>query len=127
MKQENSEKITPEDITLEFVTNNENIKMTDINNANDLSMYCYTNCDDNSNNLVKKTRGIVFNKDKIIVRSLGFTSDYTIHNKEIVNSNNNEPIWQAAEMAANTLIKIGQHNIRSRFCPDVSVGWAHPY
>ena len=84
MKQENSENITAEDITLEFVTNNENIKMTDINNANDLSMYCYTNCDDNSNNLVKKTRGIVFNKDKIIVRSLGFTSDYTIHNKEIL-------------------------------------------
>ena len=25
--------------------------------------------------------------------------------QEIVNSNNNEPIWQAAEMAANTLIK----------------------
>ena len=25
--------------------------------------------------------------------------------KEIVNSNNNEPIWEAAEMAANTLLK----------------------
>ena len=55
---------------------NNEIKLLDSDPDNKLTLYSYIRCDDESNDIVKNSRGLIFHNDKLLVTSLGYTADY---------------------------------------------------
>ena len=55
---------------------NNEIKLLDSDPDNNLSLYSYIRCTDDSNDIVKNSRGLIFHNDKLLVTSLGYTADY---------------------------------------------------
>ena len=54
------------ELTREIISNNSNIKLTDHSIEDNLSMYCYIQCDTmNSNNLIKQSRGLIYHNDRL--------------------------------------------------------------
>ena len=72
------------ELTREIISNNANIKLTDHSVSDNLSMYCYIQCDNDSNNLIKKARGLIYHNDSLVIKSLGYTDEYTEDDKEII-------------------------------------------
>jgi len=65
------------------IEKNENIKMTDSND--DLKVFCYLNCDQNSDDFVKETRGVVFDIDnQIVMKSFSYTNECSENDKELL-------------------------------------------
>lgn len=62
------------------------IKETDKNEELNLSVYCYTTCNlETENEIVKECRGNVFHEDKMIIKTLGFTPEFTHLESEQIN------------------------------------------
>jgi hypothetical protein len=54
------------------------IKETDKDDQLNLSVFCYTVCNlETNNDIIKECRGNVFHEDKMIVKTLGFTPEFT--------------------------------------------------
>jgi hypothetical protein len=71
-------------LTYELIVNNENVVKTDENK--DLEVYSYKNCHRNDSNLIKKCRGLIFEKDTktLISRSFPYTPEYSAHEKDLI-------------------------------------------
>jgi hypothetical protein len=79
-------------LTRSAVEANPNIRLVDADIENDIQLFCYDTCDDNSDEIVKLSRGIVFSGDKLILRGFPYTYEYTEKdNKEQIDAllNNN--------------------------------------
>ena len=61
------------------LTEQDNIRLTD--SDSELSMYSYIKCNEDDTDLIKKCRGLIFNKDKLIAPSFGWTAEYTRDDK----------------------------------------------
>ena len=70
---EDLKKSSSNNIRQEIISNNVNIKLTDTDIENNLQMYCYINCNNESNDIIKKSRGLIFHDGKLIVKSLGYS------------------------------------------------------
>ncbi|MDC0230793.1 hypothetical protein OAK19_02415 [Aureispira] len=55
---------------------NNEIKLLDSDPDNNLSLYSYIKCTDDSKDIVKNSRGLIFHDNKLLVKSLGYTADY---------------------------------------------------
>jgi hypothetical protein len=56
-------------------TTNEKVEITDSNDY--LTVYCYVNCDENSPDTIKNTRGVILDKQgNIVMRSFPYTHEY---------------------------------------------------
>ena len=66
-------------LTRESVSSDPKIKMCD--QDENLEMFCYTNCDSSDSDLVKRSRGLVFDKasKKIVVSTFPYTEEVTDH------------------------------------------------
>lgn len=53
------------------------IKRFDFDSENNLELYCYTECDVDSPDIVKYTRGVIYQNDNIVMDSIPFTPDFT--------------------------------------------------
>lgn len=63
----------------------ENIKLTDT--YGELKLYHYTECNDQSNEMIKRNRGIIRNaEDKIVCSSFGYTQEVCSNNPELIKS-----------------------------------------
>lgn len=62
------------------------IKQVDTVNA--LSLYCYTECNEASDELVKRCRGVVFNGDELVFSGYGYTPEYTRDDMEVLSQIN---------------------------------------
>lgn len=49
---------------------------------NGLDLFCYINCKNTDHDFIKKCHGIVFNKDKLILNSFPYTTEYTFQNNK---------------------------------------------
>lgn len=56
---------------------NENVCMTDWDEDTGLELFCYTNCTNSDTDFLKQCRGLVYHKDKLIMGSFPFASEYT--------------------------------------------------
>lgn len=62
-------------ILTDFTTTNEKVEITDSNE--DLTVYCYVNCDENSPENIKNTRGVILDKQgNLVMRSFPYTKEY---------------------------------------------------
>ena len=62
--------------------NIKNIKLTDRNDDYDLDLFCYVSCDANQSDVIKKSRGLVFNQDKLIAGGFPYTYEYSFADNE---------------------------------------------
>ena len=69
-------------LTREDITQNPNIKLYDTDTDENLDLFCYTNCDENSDELVKKCRGIVLSGEKVVLNAFNYNPDYTVENEK---------------------------------------------
>jgi len=56
------------------------IRLTD--SDSDLSMFSYISCNEECDDITKKCRGVIFQGEKLLVPSLGWTPEYTITDQE---------------------------------------------
>jgi len=72
-------------LTYDFVSNNQNIVITDNNEETGLKVYYYNECDETCSEELKNTRGVVFdNEGKIVMKSFGFTPEYSTKDFDLI-------------------------------------------
>lgn len=59
-----------------------NIKLCD--ETDGLKMYCYTKCDHESDDMIKRCRGLVFNNGQLVSRAFQYTPDYSADDIDIL-------------------------------------------
>ena len=97
----NSNNITEEKLNLDNLEFNRvnieslksKISMVDSDIENNLDLFCYINCKNSDHEFIKKCHGIVFNGDKIILKSFPYTTEYTEENNKSEISSNIESIF----------------------------------
>lgn len=52
------------------------VRMVDKDEESGLELFCYVNCSNSDSNTLKRCRGVVFNKDKLVMQAFPYTSDY---------------------------------------------------
>lgn len=73
-------------LTHEYVSENSNVSVTD-SNEEGLKVYYYNECDESSDENIKNTRGVVFDKDgKIVMKTFGFTPEYSVKDYNLINN-----------------------------------------
>lgn len=75
------------------------IKMTDSNDALGLDLFCYIECNKNSPDIVKQCRGLVFHEDTLVLKGFPFTTDYTSNDdlEAVVGDFSNISVFDAYE------------------------------
>ena len=70
------------------------IRLTDSDEENKLDLFCYINCNKTDSDFLKNCRGLVFNEDKLILRSFPYTIEYTEENNKEEIKNDIESIFK---------------------------------
>lgn len=74
-------------LTVEKIKNQDNqVRLYD-KHDNGLELWSYTNCKDDSSNIIKQIRGIIVKDDKIILKTMPFTRKYTDNQKDNIKEN----------------------------------------
>ena len=73
--------------TLEFNRPNiesvpSHIRLVDSDEENKLDLFCYINCNKTDPEFLKCCRGVVFNEEKLILKSFPYTTEYTENNNK---------------------------------------------
>ena len=55
------------------------IKLVDSDHENGLDLFSYIQCDEESDELVKNCRGVVFNGEDIVFKGFSYTYEFTEH------------------------------------------------
>jgi len=53
------------------------IRLVDVDASTGLDLYCYIHCEPHDSEIRKQCRGVVFNKDKLIMKGFPYTIEYT--------------------------------------------------
>jgi len=72
------------DIFEPYVQDNK-LRVTDVDPENGLELMCYEDCDDNSDEVVKSCRGIVFNGNDILMKVFPYTTEIRADDSQILN------------------------------------------
>ena len=81
-------------LTRKLLTEQDNIRLTD--SDSELAMFSYANCTAEDTAQTKQSRGVIFNGDKLLAPSFGWTAEYTQNDKTLIE----------------TLIKNGGDNVK---------------
>jgi hypothetical protein len=57
-------------------------KVKKVDSDGDIDLFCYTTCDEFDSDDVKACRGLVFNKDKLVLKAFSYNPDYTASDYE---------------------------------------------
>jgi hypothetical protein len=86
------------------------IKLVDSDHDTGLEMFSYTNCNNEDSETVKQCRGVVFNKEQLVMKTFPFTPEYSTGNEDMVSLRKVlEPIFsksQFFESMEGTLIRM---------------------
>lgn len=100
---------------LEYIQQVSLIEKVDSDESNSLEMFCYKEGTDfDSANVVRRTRGVVYNGDKVIMKTFGYTPEYNENNIDDITYHIHEitPISQCMvfESREGALIRVFYHN-----------------
>lgn len=76
--------VSARDIFEPYVQDNK-IRVTDVDPDNGLELLCYEDCDDDSDEVIKSCRGIVFNGNDILMKVFPYTSEIRADDSQILN------------------------------------------
>ena len=62
------------------------VRLTDSDEARGLELYCYVHCGPTDSNLLHQCRGVVFNKDNLVMQAFPYTVEYTNLDVDQVNN-----------------------------------------
>lgn len=62
------------------------IERVDVDDTNNLSLYCYNECDEQTPRFVQECRGLVFHDDKLIMKAFSYAPEYSFSNEEKLKS-----------------------------------------
>ena len=71
-------------ITRESVEKCNKIDLYDKDEENKLDLFCYINCNNNEDSLVKNSRGLIFKNDDLILKGFPYTYEYTTDDFDIL-------------------------------------------
>ena len=72
-------------LTLELVKKYSSlISLKDSDPETDLSLFCYNKCNQNSENIVKNCRGVVFQGDNLVMQAFPFTQEFSENDRELI-------------------------------------------
>ena len=57
------------------IEDNENLKMVDENQEYNLNLFCYLNCDETKEEIVKRCRGLIYDGDKLVLQAFPYTQN----------------------------------------------------
>lgn len=60
------------------------IRVTDQDMEQELDLLCYVKCENNDSNLVKQCRGVVFHKNKVVMKTFPYIDEYTTEDMTIL-------------------------------------------
>lgn len=63
------------------------VRVTDKDESTGLELFCYVRCGPNDDRLISQCRGVVFNKDKIVMRAFPYTVEFSGDDEEKISSN----------------------------------------
>ena len=69
-------------LSRDIIEENKKIKLVDSDETTGLDLFCYTSCDVSDNELVKRCRGVVFNKDELVMKGFPYTVDVSSSDRE---------------------------------------------
>ena len=58
------------------------IRLTDTDSDTNLDMFCYSKCTGSDDDIVKRTRGVVFNDNNLVFSGFNYVEDINVNNKE---------------------------------------------
>lgn len=69
-------------LSRDIIEQNKKIKLVDNDETNGLDLFCYTSCDVSDSELVKRCRGVVFNKDELVMKGFPYTVDFNSSDRD---------------------------------------------
>jgi hypothetical protein len=103
--------LPPTILTRSAVEANPNIRLVDSDIDNNIQLFCYDTCDDNSEEIVKLSRGVVFAGDNLILRGFPYTYEYTEKdNKEQIDALLNNNICSMYDSFEGSLLRMFFYN-----------------
>lgn len=118
-------------ITRESVEKCDKIDLYDKDTENELDLFCYINCNNNENTIVKNCRGLVFHNDELILKGFPYTYEYTTDN---YNNENEFLNYRCFKSYEGTLLRVFFYNkwyitthrklnaFKSKWCGNKSYG-----
>ena len=85
------------------------IRLTDSDSVNNLDMFCYSKCAFSDDDIVKRTRGVVFNGDDVVFSGFNYVEDINVNDKERLNkleSSLNSKNFKVYNSYEGTLIRV---------------------
>ena len=72
----NGNNVEDYELTRQNIEKLENVRLVDSDETSGLDLFCYIQCGNNDPELVKKSRGLVYHKDKLVLQSFPYTMEY---------------------------------------------------
>ena len=96
-------------MSLEFNRKNVSNKagIVDFDPETGVDLFCYKFCDDNSDDITKRCRGVVFDGDQLIMESFPYTTE--INNSDVVSHVKNLDDWNMYDSREGTLVRFFYH------------------
>lgn len=69
-----------------------NVRLVDNDESTGLDLFCYIHCDPTDDGLIRQCRGVVFNKDKVVMKAFPYTVEYSVDDHGSIDKNI-EPIF----------------------------------
>lgn len=88
----------------------DDIYLVDSDKENDLDMFCYLKCDNNSPDIIKNSRGIVFNKDNVVMSAFPYTYEYTNTEESLLSVFADMNDWSVYPAYEGTLLRMFYFN-----------------
>jgi hypothetical protein len=82
------------------------LKLVDTDTEKSLDMYCYNSCDNNSNDIIKRTRGVVFNNDNVVFAGFPYVNEYVLGDENNLESQINFENFSFFNSYEGTLIRM---------------------
>lgn len=61
-------------------------KVKKVDSDGDIDLFCYTTCDESDPDYVKECRGLVFDKDKLVLKAYSYNPEYTASDYDYLNA-----------------------------------------
>lgn len=68
--------------TIEKLSKEDTIKLVDQDITNNLDLFCYIKCEPNDSEIIKNSRGIIFNGEKLVMKAFPYTTEFNDMEKD---------------------------------------------
>lgn len=97
---------------VQSLESNENVRVFDRDEVAGLKLYCYTECNNDSDRLLKDTRGLVFHGDEMVMNSFSFCEEYKAGDEKLEGALKDFDKWSFYNSLEGSLLRLFYFNDR---------------